>query len=343
MKLKQYGSNLTVNGFVIHQLNKIAGDRNVALKTAKDTICVNQKERMFLGRLNESYYKKSNPTYGIFGGADPRFRTALENYLSSQDFLTFSIEGASLYKKTLEATIGATGGFLIFSDFINSENNNRYLLILTINNKDGYVVSEVDLTLQDIKNLDLSKVDVACMINLTRWKAIEDGSDQESKTYLSFVRGNKDVSYYFMSFVDCDNKTTNTESTKRLIKALDEYTTEKGYDRTTRIKKKNEVYEYCTDRIKQKEEIQLASISALLDPDNIDDFLHYAASEKYGVSETIKGDRTQLRRIKYIMYKDSKYTLEFDADLLGKEIIYNKQKNELTFKKLPEALISQIP
>jgi nucleoid-associated protein YejK len=43
------------------------------------------------------------------------------------------------------------------------------------------------------------------------------------------------------------------------------------------------------------------------------------------------------------MYKSDKYRLEFDSNLLGKEIVYNKQKNELTFKKLPEELVRQIP
>ena len=32
---------------------------------------------------------------------------------------------------------------------------------MTINNKDGYVVSENDLTIRNIKNLDLSKIDVS--------------------------------------------------------------------------------------------------------------------------------------------------------------------------------------
>ena len=220
MELKRFGSNLELNGIVIHQLNKIAGDRNVGFKKAKSLLTVKDKEKVFIGKLNESYHKKSNPTYGIFAGSNPNFKNTLEDYLVTDQFYDFSVSAATQYKSILENTISATGGFLIFTDFMNTDNKNRYMLILTINNKDGYVVSETDLTLQDIKNLDLSKVDIACMINLTRWKEIEDGTDTESKTYLSFVKGNKSVSYYFMSFIDCDNKTTNTESTKRLTKAV---------------------------------------------------------------------------------------------------------------------------
>jgi nucleoid-associated protein YejK len=230
----------------------------------------------------------------------------------------------------------------MFADFVNTDISDRYLLVLTTNNKDGYMVSD-DLKIQDIKNIDLSKVDIACMINLTKWEDIDNGVDTDTKTYLSFVKGNKNISYYFLSYIDCNNKTTNTESTKRLTNALNEYAKEKAYDRNTTIKKRNAVYQYCDDCLKTKKEIQLSAISALLDPESPEGFSEFASDEKYGVSETIKGDRAQLRKMKYIMYADEKYRLEFDSDLLGKEVVYNRQKNELTFKSLPEDLIKQIP
>ena len=342
-ELKKIGSNINLKGIVIHQVFKNAQDRHVNLRLAKSSILVGDKEKLFIGKLNKAYYKKSNPVYGIFAGVDTQFKTYLNDYLLNDNFFEFTIKSTEYYKKILENTISATGGFLIFADFVNSDTGFRYMLVLTINNKDGYVVSESQLTLEDIKNLDLSKVDIACMINLNKWKEIEKGIDTESKTYLSFVRGIKNISYYFMSFIDCDNKTTSTESTKNMIKAFDAYSTEKEYSRETKINFKNQIYEYCDDCMKSKKEIHLSSISALLDSENPTDFEEFAADEKYAVSATIKGDRTQLRRIKYIMYKSDKYRLEFDSNLLGTEVIYNKQKKELTFKKLPEELTNQIP
>lgn len=343
MTLKKYGSNLEVNGMVIHQLKKSAGVRNVAFKCAKNLLTINDKEKVFLGKLNESYRKKSNPTYGIFGGENPTFKNLLENYLTANNFYDFSVKAAKQYKTKLENTPTATGGFLIFVDFVNNDNSHRYMLVLTTNNKDGYVVSEDDLTLKDIKNLDLSKLDVACMINLATWKAIEGGTDTESKTYLSFIKGKKGVSYYFMDFIDCDNKTTATESTKRLIRAIDAYLNQKDFDRKTIIEYKNSIYEHCMGCMKQKKDILLSTISAILNPDNTSDFQEFAADEEYGVSEVISGDSTQLRSVKYVKYKNENYTVEFDSALLDKEIFYNKQKKELTFKRVPEELANQIP
>lgn len=343
MEFKKIGSNLDINGMVIHRLNKIAGDRSVGFKKAQGPLVIGDKEKIFIGKLNESYRRKSNPTYGIFAGINPAFKDLLDAYLNTGDLLGFTILAAEEYKKVLSNTISATGGFLIFVDFLHKDNNNRYMLVLTINNKDGYVVSEADLTLHDIKNLELSQVDVACMINLTQWKEVEAGEDTESKTYLSFVRGVKNVSFYFQTFIDCDNKTTSTESSKRLVNAIEAYAKVKGLDRQTKVLLKNRIHDYCTECMKQKREIQLSAISAIVDPENTSEFQEFAASEDYGVSETIKGDSSQLKRIKYIMYKDDRYSVEFDASLFGKEVIYNKQKNELTFKQVPDALVKLLP
>ena len=343
MAIKKLGSNLTVKGMVIHHLKKAAGTRLASVKNAKKVLTINDTEKVFLGKLNETYRKKSNPIHGIFGGVKPVFRDLLDAYLKDHDFFNFSIKAAAEYKKILDSTITATGGFLIFVDFTNTDSTHRYMLVLTTNNKDGYVVSEDDLTLKDIKNLDLSKVDVACMINLATWKAIEDKTDQESKTYLSFVKGHKNISYYFMDFIDCHDKTTATESTTKLTQAIDAYADFKKLDRKAKIKLKNTAFEYCNSCMKQKKEIQLSAISTLFDSDNPNDFKEFAGDEEYGVSEIIRGDSRLLRQIKYVKYKDENYLVEFDVDLIGKDIFYNREKKELTFKRIPDELADQIP
>ncbi len=342
-EIKRLDHNIDLKGIVIHQVDKESGAKKAVLKKALGELKIEQKEKLFIGKINKSYFKKSSPIYGIFGNENPIFKNYLKEYLEKEDFYSFSVSALSYYKTVLERTIPASGGFVIFTHFKNTENNYDYMLVLTINNKDGFVVSESDLTLQDIKNLDLSKVDVACMINLTKWKEIESGKDTESKTYLSFVKGNKDVSFYFMSFIDCENKTTSSESTQKLTTALEAYCIEKSYDRDTKIKKRNEIFQYCEKCMIQQKEIQLSVISALLDVENPEEFQIYASHEKFSVSAIISGDKSKLKTMKFVTYKDKKMTVEFDCNLLGKNVIYNSQKNELTIKDLPDEFIKQIP
>lgn len=339
--LKEIGHNITLRGFVIHQVIKTAGERDTALKEAKSLIKTSKKEKQFVGRINKAYGQKS-PIYGIFGDIDPTFKNLLENYLLEDDFLSFSRKAIAHYERVLSTSAPATGGFIIFAHYLNSENNSEYLLVLTINNKDGYMVSEADLTIQDIKNIDLSKVDVACQINITKWQKIESELDKESKTYLSFAKGIKDVSYYFMSFIDCADKTTNTESTKRLIIAFNSYCKEKGYNHKDTLKKRNEVFEYCDGCMKNNKEILLSTISAILNPDSPAEFEEFACNEEYGVNPIISGDKPQLKKLRYIYYKDNDITVGFDNNLLGKDVFYDKSKKQLTFKNLPTNLIKEL-
>lgn len=192
------------------------------------------------------------------------------------------------------------------------------------------------------QNLDFSKIDVACLINITKWQNITNNQDNNSKTYLSFVRGNKDVSLYFMKFINCSDNTTSAESTKRLVQTLDTYCRYKKYDRNISIQKKNVVFEYCTNCITNKKEIQLSAISALLDNENPNEFKEYASQEDNGVSEIISGDKTQLRKMRYTYYKSDNLTIIFDNNELDKTVFYDKQTKQLIFRKLPEKLIKEL-
>lgn len=296
-----------------------------------------------MANIKEAYYKKSNPTYGIFGNNDTSFQNLLLKYHDKKeiDFFNFSIEASNLYKRKIKDISPATGGHLVFVHFSNTTEKQEYMLVMTINNKDGFVIDD-NLNIKDIKSLDLNKIDVACLINITKWNSITKGEDKESKTYLSFVRGNKDISLYFMSFIDCNDNKTSSESTKRLVNAINEYCGEIGLDRDASIRKKNEVYDYCLDCIKTKKEIQLSAISALFDIENPNGFMEFAAQEEYGVSEIISGDSTRIKKLRFTYYKGKDLTIIFDNAQLDKTVFYDKNKKQLTFKELPEDLINQL-
>jgi nucleoid-associated protein YejK len=340
-EIKKIGHNINLKNIVIHQVVKEQGTRT-DLKIADKLLDISEKETMFVGQINKVYHQKSNPIYGIFGNEDETFKNLIKKYQNDNDFYLFSIDALKHYEKKLKTEPASTGGFLIFAHFVNTDNNKENLLVLTANNKNGYVVND-NLTINDSKSLELNKIDVACIIDISKWQRIEAGIDKESKTYLSFVKGNKDISYYFMAFIDCDNKQTGSEASQRLVKAIDEFCKQKGYDRTTKVSKERDVYSYCEECMNNKREIQLSRVSSLLEPENPNEFQEFASDETYGVSAVISGDKSKIKYIKYTMFRNKDIVIEFDKKLLGKDVIYNSQKNELTFKNLPEELINQIP
>lgn len=338
---KKKSRKIIIKGIVVHQVIKEAHTTNCKIHFADKVISPTCREELFVDNIRSSYYKKSNPTYGVFADNDKSFKDLLSKYINGGDFFQFSKEAANLYKIKIKDKAPATGGHLLFVHFSNTSDEQEYMLVLTINNKDGFVIDD-NLNIKDIKSLDLNKIDVACLINITKWNDISRGTDKDSKTYLSFVKGNKDISLYFMSFIDCNNNQTSSESTKRLITAIDEYCKEKGWERETAILKKNEIYDYCLKCVNIRKAIQLSAVSALFDNENPDGFREFAAQEKYGVSEIISGDSNRLKKLRYTFYKGEDLTIIFDNQKLDKTIIYDKRKKQLTFKELPEELINQL-
>lgn len=343
-KFKKIGENLEVKNIVIHQLLKDAGNRLVNSKAASELLTIGDKEKTFLGNLDRSYHKKSSPIYGIFAEEYPKFRDFLVDYINEEiEFYDFSINVMDHYKKVLEGTIQATGGYMILCEYTNTATENDLLLVLMINNKEGFVVNEDSLTLENIKNLDLSKVDVACLINMTEWNNIENDNPTDRKTYLSFVKGMKNVSYYFMQFIDVDNKNTTTESTNRLIRAIDDFALSQKWERDEKISQRNKVYAYCHECIDQKKEILLSRISNILNPESPDDFLDFASEEEYKVSAIISGDKTRMRFLKTISYSNNDFKIEFDTKMLVDKTIHLDQRaNKLTIKNVPQQLQQKI-
>lgn len=343
-KFKKWGENLDVKNIVIHQLLKESGDRLVKSKLSKNLLHIGDKEKVFLGNLDHSYHKKSNPIYGIFANEYPQFQTLLKSYVSDEiEFFEFSVEVTNYYETVLKRTPASTGGFMILSEYTNITTGCDLLLVLMINNKDGYLINEDDLTLENVKNLDLSKVDVACIINLTDWKKIEDEEPTDRKTYLSFVKGLKEVSFYFMSFIDVNNKNTSSESTGRLLRAIDDYADFKNWNRDTKVSKRNLVFAHCEECMNAKREILLSNLSVFINDENPTEFEDFCMSDEYKVSAIISGDRTKMRNLNTIMFADKHFKLEFDTKLvLDDKIILNTKGTNLTIKDISPILRDRI-
>lgn len=343
--IKKIGHDIILEYFVVHQAIKIAGDRKTGLKLAESTLKTTTKESAFIAKITDAYSKKSHPTYGIFNTENETnvFQASLRELCTEKtDFITFSHSAMRYYKTIIEKNAPASGGFVVFAFYKNTTKNTQYLLILTLNNKDGYYIDEKNLTIEDIKNLDLSKIDVACLINLTKWSKIEKGENLESKTYLSFVKGNKDISLYFMDFIGCQNKTTSTDSSKKLANALVRFCANNKYDNAKTREIKNAVYYYCIDCINDKKEISLTTISALIDPEKPNEFQEFASSEENEVDEIISGDKSILKTLNYVKYRTPDLTVEFNNKLIGVQVFYNPKTNELTIKDIPDELKMQI-
>jgi nucleoid-associated protein YejK len=343
-QLKEKGHNIDLTNIVIHRINKAAGNKASVLKLAKEELKVNKPEIHFIADIRESFNKKSIPTHGIFEESFDYniFQQSIKKYIDKKiDFMKFTTSSMDYYKRIIDASAPATGGFMIFADFkITDNRDERYILIFSINNKQGYNLSETALSIQQIKNLELNKMDLATFINISRWNIARKNSN-EVKTYLSFIRGKKKISDYFQNFIGCADKTTATESSTKLLNTINQYCSENGYDESKKKEIKRKIFEYCQDCNKQKKEILLSHISSLIDDENPDNFSVFASGETYAISDVIKYDSKVLRSLKYIVFQSEDFSIKINKQLVGKTAKYSKERGTLTITNLPEDLTSQ--
>jgi len=345
-EFKEKGHDIEVSNIVVHKINKIGGQKATALKLRDKELKIGKQEIYFVADTRKSFQKRSRPTYGIFDVKDAYndFHVQLKAYVNDEvDFLTFTKKSMEYYENQIQKSAPATGAFVVFANYIYKDNKDRYLLIFSINNNNGYNLNEEELTIQQILNLDLSKLDVAALVNISKWQKFVAGDEEGIRTYLSFIKGKKKLSDYFLDFIGCADKSTNTDSSKLLMSALNNYFEEEGYSKEEVKVRKKAIYDYCQTCIVQKKEVLLDQISYLVNEEDPERFATFASAEKYGVGEIVKPDNAVLRSLQYIDYRSPDLTISFSKTKLNKrEIIYNSQNKSLTIKGLPEDLINQL-
>lgn len=345
-EFKEKGHDIEVTNIVVHKINKIGGQKATALKLRDKELKIDKQEIYFVADTRKSFQKKSRPTYGIFDIKDAYndFHVQLKAYVDdSIDFLTFTQKSMEYYENQIQKSAPATGAFVVFANYIYKDNNDRYLLIFSINNNNGYNLDEEELNIRQILNLDLSKLDVAALVNISRWQKFEGGDEEGIRTYLAFIKGKKKLSDYFLDFIGCADKSTNTDSSKLLLSALNKYFDEEGYTKEEIKTRKKAIYDYCQTCIVEKKEVLLDQISYLVNENDPEGFATFASDEKYGVGEIVKPDNAVLRSLQYIDYRSPDLTISFSKTKLNRrEIIYNSQNKSLTIKGLPKDLIDQL-
>ncbi len=344
--LKLKGHDIDISNIIVHKINKVGGQKNTALKLAKSELSIGKQEIHFVADTKKSFQDRSKPTYGIFDESNTfnDFHKQLRSYVSDKtNFLDFTCSSMKYYEDQIKRSAPATGAFVVFANYVYKPNKERYLLIFSINNKDGYNLNEESLTIQQILNLDLSKLDVAALINISKWQKHISDNPEDVRTYLSFIKGKKKLSDYFLDFIGCADKSTNTDSSKLLLSALNQYMQKQGYSKDEIKNKKKVVFDYCQTCIKEKREVLLDQISYLINDDDPEGFAIFASTEEYGVSEIIKPDNAILRSLQYIDYKGTDLSISFNTNKLNsREVVYNANNKTLTLKNLPEALITQL-
>lgn len=203
-----------------------------------------------------------------------------------------------------------TGGLIVCLEYI--ESNKNFLLITMIKEKKSITFNRDDFDLEEFLSVDLQNLHEGARIDLEKWEA-------NIQPFISFIKKSR-ISEYFRTSINCvdftDSK-TYTESTKKAIK---DYLESKEEWSDEVVEEKQEIFKnYFMEAVASKKSVdgkpvvKIKELSALLDPENANDFYEFVRENEYEISDEFQPDRATVSRWTRKRVKVGTINLTFDV------------------------------
>ncbi|MBU0942112.1 MAG: nucleoid-associated protein [Bacteroidetes bacterium] len=316
-----------VNIVFHHIIKELKGE--VSLKCSDKLLPINATVNEFVAKLIKNYSSK-NPTQGTFRDDSDNypFQKKVVSYLTDGDFLEFTQESMKILERAIDMPT-TTGGYVVFVHY--SDKSTDYLITAMLDKAVQFTVNDENLDIEKLKTLDVDKLARANRLNIKRWT-------DKDVLYLSFIKGTRAVSNYFIDFIGSTDITSSKENFDKLKGAINKYFIEKNIKALEKDKIKDRMTAYFTDCLDKKEDAELSSISSLINSQEPKDFLNFIKQKDLEVSGKIainrKSDFDSFVRNRV---SETGYTLVFDESLkktskityVGNQIIINDVPDEL--------------
>ncbi|WP_333873423.1 nucleoid-associated protein [Methylobacter sp.] len=356
---------ITVHYAVIHELIKTAGTTVASVNPASTLLpATDEIVVKLISELDKLYGTKENTAvYGTFSRKDStnQFAQYTDSFVDNKiesTFFGFSKQGADEIARESKGQQSATGGYLVFADYSNSSGQ-EFLLITMIKNKGAIRINE-QLKLEDIIEIDLSKIHQAARINLDRFQKSKQpisaliSEDDVTLNYLSFVspRSNHEVSGYFIRGMDCVNGVSPTIATNNAFKCAKTYCKSKDELKQLSAKVNDSLVEYFQSCLDSEKTATLAgiehSIRKVVPADNhilLNDFIEFASSEDWQIPAEFNVSKSGLSKYTRIRSKTDNWEINFKKNAVGtkdsSDLFYDKNTGKLTIR-CSDDLIKQI-
>lgn len=328
---------MTISNLIIHNVIKRQHEKEVKSAIREREIKVEDKHDKFLSRILKIYYGKSNPSYGIFDANEISYpyQKLLREFIETKStFKSFSTQAVEHFITKIKDEVNATGGFFLMVAFKSKDSD--FIATIMLNNTTNYDIDESNLDINETLTLDIDKVDVANIINLKRWK-------QNDNTYLSFTKGRKNISDYFVNFIGCSKITDAKHYSQNLKVAFSEYLQHKRFSDEEKNKHKMNAYSYLKAASSARQDVTLDGFIHSVFPENYKEAKRFMSKRKYEVTSSFRCDMQTYRDYQFIFYKSKDLNFQFNRTLLDQQIlVYNADKKHLTITKLDDSVVKQI-
>jgi len=284
-------------------------------------------------------YAKAINGYGTFDSNQVRYQfpVLLQKYVvNDEDFVCFSNETASLIAEEMKNSYLSNGGYVLFLRYKNQDRD--WLLVVMLKLKAGTGIDQNTLSFKETLSFDIDHLHEAARIDLEKWQV-------DTQPYLTFIKkskGGEDVTKYFRHALGCTEYIDSKHHTDQVMKAVDGFCKDQDWTSEQRNDARRRTYEYCDDKDKKGEEVNLTALSAFIFDQEPIAFSDYIRDNGYEVGETFKPHRRTFIRLHRINAKVGSINVSFDVDdILQQHVDYDVDNNCLIIHNIPQDLIDK--
>lgn len=331
---------MNITEAIVHGIEKEAGITFNVIEHPKETLSTIDEHMNRLGGEILSTYSKTTNNYGSFG-EDPdthRFPIRLLEYFSEEtSLIDFSKAVTHLIADKMASSAPATGGYVLFLRYTNQAK--EWLLVVMLKLKTGTGIDENTLELNQTVSFDIQHLHEAARIDLEKWQ-------RDEQPYLSFIKKSgrqDDVTRYFRLALSCTDYIDSKYHTELLLRAIDTYCQHNQWSADQKQQARRRTYEYCDEKFRLGEAINLNSLSAFINDQDPTSFSSYIRDNDIPINETFDPHKATFTRFKRIQGKFNNIKVSFDAeDVINERVDYDVPSNSLIIKNIPESLVLEI-
>ncbi len=295
-----------IKHIIYHILHKEQHDIGEVGESPNELSPSDEDTTHLLDALKKAYRERAGKGYGYFdeGFALP---PVLTNHLKNPDcFYDTTLEMMNILKTEINRQALATGGKVFIADY--EEESVNYLLIAILSEKTSYIAN--DWAINRNQSLDIDHLKFAGRINLTAWQNGE-------ARYISFLKGQGEVSGYFKLFLACNDVLIAQAETKKLVELLEDFANEQGLDLDDKAEFFHLAQEYLYDINENQEPFELETFANRVwsqEPQVLKDKL---ADEDDGVSDGFIPDKRSIKKLSTFTGKTKHWRLSFDRTAIA--------------------------
>lgn len=213
-----------------------------------------------------------------------------------------------------------------------------FLLVCLLGSKAHFELTE-QLELAASQHLDIGRMQLAARIDLTEYAV-----NAQKGNYISFIRGRagRKVADFFLDFLGCEEGANARVNSQKVLASVEEYLGAAEFDNEEKTAARRQVFDYCEERAKAGQDVVLTELSAVLDPEQENGFLHYCSEQQLDVAEQFPVEVKELKKLVKFNGAGGGLSLSFDEKLLGERVQYDVKTDTIQIKGTPPNLRDQL-